>query len=154
VNAESFGMNAVAVFAGAFLILTLVTLVIPGLPPGEFVLEVLGFPQVSGSFLGVSVSTILNGLVNGFLWGFVVEAVYAVSRRGTGRKPLLPLHLKIPNTFSASVNHSDDPCVIFIKSKFVMRTLQEFIRIVVVSPFFNLIAMFIAEIYVRDRVFL
>ena len=90
-NAESFRMNAVAVFAGAFLILTLVTLVIPGLPPGEFVLEVLGFPQVSGFFLGVSVSTILNGFVNGFLWGFALAAVYALSRRGAERKPLLPL---------------------------------------------------------------
>jgi predicted flap endonuclease-1-like 5' DNA nuclease len=91
VNAESFRMNAVAVFAGAFLILTLVTLVIPVLPPGEFVLEVLGFPQVSGSFLGVSVSTILNGFVNGFLWGFALAAVYTLSRRGAERKPLLPL---------------------------------------------------------------
>jgi predicted flap endonuclease-1-like 5' DNA nuclease len=84
-------MNAVAVFAGAFLVLTLVTIVIPVLPPGQIVSEVLGFPQVSGSFLGISISTILNGFVNGFLWGFTVAAVYALARRGTKRKPLLPL---------------------------------------------------------------
>jgi len=84
-------MHTVAVFAGAFLILVAVTLVIPGLPPGEFVFDVLGFPQVTGSFLGISVSTLLNGFVNGFLWGLVAVAVFGLSRRGTGRKPLLPL---------------------------------------------------------------
>jgi predicted flap endonuclease-1-like 5' DNA nuclease len=91
VSAASFSMNAVAVFAGAFLILAVVTLVIPVLPPGEFVLEVVGFPQLAGSFLGISVSTILNGFVNGFLWGLVAAAVYALSRRGAGRKPLVSL---------------------------------------------------------------
>jgi predicted flap endonuclease-1-like 5' DNA nuclease len=82
-------MNAVAVFAGAFLILAVVTLVIPGLPPGELIFEVFGFPQATGSFMGISVSTLLNGLVNGFLWGLFAAAVYGLSRRG--RKPLLPL---------------------------------------------------------------
>jgi predicted flap endonuclease-1-like 5' DNA nuclease len=84
-------MNAVAMFAGVFLTLAVITLVIPGLPPGELVLEVAGFPQAAGSFLGISVSALLTGLVNGLLWGIVAAAVYALSQRGTGRKPLLPL---------------------------------------------------------------
>ncbi len=84
-------MHAVAVFVGAFSILVVVTLAIPGLPPGELVFEVLGFPQVTGSLLGISVSTLLNGFVNGFLWGLVAAALYGLSRRGTGRKSLLPL---------------------------------------------------------------
>ncbi|MGW8288982.1 MAG: DUF4332 domain-containing protein [Candidatus Bathyarchaeia archaeon] len=84
-------MNTVVVFAGVFLILAAVTLVIPILPPGELVLEVAGFPQVTVSFFGFSVSTILNGLVNGLLWGFVAAVVYALARRGTEREPLLPL---------------------------------------------------------------
>jgi predicted flap endonuclease-1-like 5' DNA nuclease len=86
----SLFMHAVAVFAGAFLVLVAVTLAIPGLPPGEMVFEVLGFQQMTGSFLGISFSTLLNGFVNGFLWGLVAAAVYALSRRGS-RKPLLPL---------------------------------------------------------------
>jgi predicted flap endonuclease-1-like 5' DNA nuclease len=84
-------MNAVAVFAGAFLILAAVTLVIPGLPPGELIFEAAGFPQATGSFSGISVSTLLNGLVNGLLWGLVAASLYAFSQRGNGRKPLLPL---------------------------------------------------------------
>jgi predicted flap endonuclease-1-like 5' DNA nuclease len=94
----SLRMHAVAVFVGAFLILVVVTLAIPGLPPGELVCEVLGFPQVTGSFLGISVSTLLNGFVNGFLGGLVAGAVYALSRRGS-RKPLLPLPVaeKLPS---------------------------------------------------------
>jgi predicted flap endonuclease-1-like 5' DNA nuclease len=87
----SLYMHAVAVFAGAFLVLVVVTLAIPSLPPGEMLFEVLTFPQMTGSFLGISVSTLLNGFVNGFLWGLVAAAVYALSRRKTGRKPLLPL---------------------------------------------------------------
>ena len=82
-------MNALSVFAGAFLILAAITLVIPGLPPGELIFEVVGFPQATGSFIGISVSTLLNGLVNGFLWGLFAAAVYGFSRRG--REPLLPL---------------------------------------------------------------
>jgi len=81
-------MQAVAVFAGVFLILVVVTMVIPGLPPGELFFEVLGFPQVTGSLLGISVSTLLNGVVNGFLWGLVAAAVYGLSRRGTKPKQL------------------------------------------------------------------
>jgi predicted flap endonuclease-1-like 5' DNA nuclease len=84
-------MNAGAVFAGGFLILALVTLVIPVLPPGQFVLEVVGFPKVTGSFLGISFSTLINGVLNGLLWGLVAAALYALSQRGSGRKPLLPL---------------------------------------------------------------
>jgi hypothetical protein len=84
-------MNVVTVFAGAFLILTAVTLVIPTLPPGELVTDVLGFSQATDSFFGISVSTLLNCLVNGFLWGLVAATAYAVFKRGTDRKPLLPL---------------------------------------------------------------
>jgi predicted flap endonuclease-1-like 5' DNA nuclease len=83
-------MNAVAVFAGAFLILAVITLVIPGLPPGELVLEVVGFPQATGSFLGISFSTLLNCLANGLLWGIVAATVFALSQLGK-RKPLLSL---------------------------------------------------------------
>lgn len=94
-----FSMHAVAVFAGAFLILVVVTLAIPNLPPGEFFFEVLGFPQVIGSFFGISISTLLIGVVNGFLWGLVAAAVYALSRRGTGRKELPPMPVadKLPS---------------------------------------------------------
>jgi predicted flap endonuclease-1-like 5' DNA nuclease len=92
-------MQAVAVFAGVFLILVVVTLVIPSLPPGELFFEVLGFPQVTGSLLGISVSTLLNAVVNGFLWGLVAAAVYGLSRRGTGRKslPQMPLPDRLPS---------------------------------------------------------
>jgi predicted flap endonuclease-1-like 5' DNA nuclease len=93
-------MHAAAVFAGAFLTLVVVTVVIPGLPPGELFFEGLGFSQVTGSLLGISVSTLLNGVVNGFLWGLVAAVVYGLSRRRTGRKPLpqMPVANKLPAT--------------------------------------------------------
>jgi predicted flap endonuclease-1-like 5' DNA nuclease len=82
-------MNTVAVFAGAFLILAIITLIIPGLPPGELIFKVFEFPQSTGSVMGISISTLWNSLVNGFLWGLFAASIYGLSQRG--RKPLIPL---------------------------------------------------------------
>ena len=78
-------------FTGAFLILVVVTLIIPDLPPGQLLFEVLDFPQIANFFFGISVSTLLNGVVNGLLWGLVGAALYWIFRRGTERKPLPPM---------------------------------------------------------------
>ena len=93
-------MKADAMFAGVFLVLVVVTLVIPGLPPGGFFLEFLGFPQVTGSMLGIFLATMLNGVVNGLLWGLVAVAVFCLSRRGTTRGPLPPMRVaeELPST--------------------------------------------------------
>ena len=92
-------MNTFALFAGAFLILAVVTLVIPGLPPGELVSEAFGFSQATGSLLGISVSTLLNGWLNGLFWGAVAVVVIGLSRRETEREPLLsmPEPTKLPS---------------------------------------------------------
>ena len=84
-------MNTFALFAGAFLILAVVTLVIPGLPPGELVSEAFGFSQATGSFLGISVSTLLNGWLNGLFWGAVAVVVIGLSRQETECEPLLSM---------------------------------------------------------------
>lgn len=95
----SLSMQAAAVFAGAFLILVAVTLIFPGLPPAQLFFEVLGFPQITGSFFGISVLTLLNGVVNGFLWGLVGAALYGLSRRGAERKtlPPMPVVVELPS---------------------------------------------------------
>ena len=84
-------MNAAALFAGVFLIFVVFTVVVPGLPPGELVFVAFGFPQATGSFLGVSVSILLYGAVNGFIYGLVAAAAFGLASRGTKRKPLSPV---------------------------------------------------------------
>jgi predicted flap endonuclease-1-like 5' DNA nuclease len=84
-------MQADAVFAGVFLVLLVVTLVIPGLPPGGLLVELLGFPQAIGSSLGLLLAAMLKGAINGLLWGLVALAVFMSSDLGRGRKPLLSL---------------------------------------------------------------
>ena len=93
-------MQTAAIFASVFLIFIVLTVVIPGLPPGELFFETLGFPQVTGSLLGVSVSTLLNGAVNGLIYGLVAAAAYSLSSRGTKRKPLpkIPKAYEVPST--------------------------------------------------------
>ena len=81
-------MKAAALFASVFLIFVALTIVIPGLPPGELVFEAFGFPQVTGSFLNISASILLNGAVNGFIYGLVAAAAFGLASRGTKRKPL------------------------------------------------------------------
>jgi predicted flap endonuclease-1-like 5' DNA nuclease len=84
-------MQADAVFAGVFLVLLVVTLVIPSLPPGGFLVEFLGFPQAIGSSLGILLAAMLKGAINGLLWGLVALAVFMLSGLGRGRKPLPPM---------------------------------------------------------------
>jgi predicted flap endonuclease-1-like 5' DNA nuclease len=84
-------MHADAMFAGVFVVLVVVTLVIPSLPPGGLLLEFLGFPQAISSSLGILLATILKGVVNGLLWGLAALAVFWLSGLGTRRKPLPPM---------------------------------------------------------------
>ena len=46
------------------------------------------------------------------------------------------------------IDYFDDPCVVLIKSKLIVRTLQEQTRIIIGSQFFDLSADDAAEIYV------
>lgn len=92
-------MQTAALFASVFLIFVALTVVIPGLPPGELFFDALGFPQATGSLLGISVSTLLNGAVNGFIYGLVAAAAYGLASRGNKRKPLpqIPRAYEIPS---------------------------------------------------------
>lgn len=84
-------MSATAIFAGAFLLLVVITFVIPGIPPGELLYEFLGIPQPTLFIWGISAATILNGITNGFFWGILAAAIYGLSRHVAKRKALPPM---------------------------------------------------------------
>lgn len=114
-------MSAKAVFAGAFGLLVAVTLILPSLPPGEFLYELLEMPHISQSIIGISVSTLVYGFINGFLWGLVAAAVYGLSRRisRSRRLPPMPVARRLPTPPPQPVRA--DPRVEKIPPSFTVR---------------------------------
>jgi predicted flap endonuclease-1-like 5' DNA nuclease len=81
-------MSKAIVFVIAFLVFFAVTLVIPGLPPGDMITSLTEIPNtltatIVGSITG---TTIVNGVINGLIWGIIVFAIYAVIYRSPKKK--------------------------------------------------------------------
>jgi predicted flap endonuclease-1-like 5' DNA nuclease len=70
-------MSKAVVFAIAFLLLFVVTLIIPALPPGEMISNLVGISGTA-SILGFSVMTIINGILNGLIWGAIIFIIYVL----------------------------------------------------------------------------
>jgi hypothetical protein len=83
-------MSKAVVFAIAFLCLFAVTLVIPAIPPGDMVSSLVGISETT-SILGISGLTIVNGIINGFVWGIIVFIIYALTSRTQKKKELPPM---------------------------------------------------------------
>lgn len=83
-------MSAASIFAGAFLLLVVITFVIPALPPAQLLYDFLNIPQTTLTIWGISVATLLISITNGFFWGIVATALYGLFGYVT-RKPLPPM---------------------------------------------------------------
>ena len=70
-------MPKVLVFAIVFLLLFVVTLVVPALPPGDMIIGLFGIPATE-VVSGISIVTILNGVMNGLIWGLIAFLIYVV----------------------------------------------------------------------------
>jgi predicted flap endonuclease-1-like 5' DNA nuclease len=71
-------MSKVVVFAIVFLLLFVVTLMVPVIPPGGMIIGLFGISEAA-SIVGISVVTILNGIINGLIWGLIVFIIYVVA---------------------------------------------------------------------------
>jgi hypothetical protein len=108
-------MSKAVVFVIAFLCLFALTIVIPILPPGDMISSLLGVPTTT-SILGISGATIVNGIINGLIWGLIVFAIYAVSSRPK-KKTLPPMMtpnyppppIPTPTSDTTSVTMSEKP---------------------------------------------
>jgi len=83
-------MSKAVVFAIAFLLLFVVTLVIPALPPGEMISSLVGISGTT-SILGISAVAIVNGIINGLVWGIIVFIIYVLVRPAPKRKEFPPM---------------------------------------------------------------
>lgn len=81
-------MSAAAMFIVAFLFLMGLTGLFPSLPPGQFLCEILGVPQLILSIGGFPITTLSYALTNGFFWGVIATGIYGLSCHVTKRKPL------------------------------------------------------------------
>jgi predicted flap endonuclease-1-like 5' DNA nuclease len=83
-------MSKAVVFAIAFLVFFAITLVIAALPPGDIITSFVGIPETitTTSILGITGTAIVNGLINGFVWGTIVFVIYALIYRAPKKKKL------------------------------------------------------------------
>jgi predicted flap endonuclease-1-like 5' DNA nuclease len=83
-------MSKVVVFAIAFLLLFLLTLVLPVIPPGGMIIGLFGVPAIE-VVAGITVETILNGILNGLIWGLIVFLIYVVVSPGPKKRDFEPM---------------------------------------------------------------
>lgn len=83
-------MSRAVVFVIAFLCLFGLTIVIPLLPPGNIIRSAFGIPELTSVF-GSYGAAIVNGIINGLIWGIIVFAIYALAQRPPKKRTLPPM---------------------------------------------------------------
>jgi predicted flap endonuclease-1-like 5' DNA nuclease len=83
-------MSKAVIFVLVFLLLFVVTLVLPIMPPGSMVIGLFGISEAV-SVLGISVATILNGIINGLIWGLIVFVIYVLVNPGPKKREFEPM---------------------------------------------------------------
>jgi predicted flap endonuclease-1-like 5' DNA nuclease len=84
-------MSGIVVFTVAFMVILGVTIAVPILPPADMLYALTGIQPVTTYIVGISMGTILNGIINGLIWGALILAFYAVARRSSRNEPLPPM---------------------------------------------------------------
>ena len=67
---------AKTVLAVTFVFLVGFTLVAPSFPPAPLLYKYLSIPQTTLSFYGISIATLLNGIINGIFWTIFAACTY------------------------------------------------------------------------------
>ena len=82
-------MIGAVIFVIFFLVFLAVTLGVPTLPPGNMIHELLGIPLTETPVLGIPTWLLINAIVNGVVYGFIIWLVYSVIAKttGVGKKP-------------------------------------------------------------------
>jgi len=105
-------MLGAVVFAAAFLCLLGITLGVPAIPPGEIIYPFLGIPEMTYSIFGISGVVLVNGIINGVVWGVIVWMIYALGRRASKREVIPPMsvpvytHIPAPTSLRRGVKRS------------------------------------------------
>lgn len=68
-----------------------ITLLMAGFPPAQIIREYLGIPEMASSIWGIPLTSILDGITNGFFWVLVGGIIYGLAHQGRKVQPLLPM---------------------------------------------------------------
>lgn len=78
------------IFAITFVVFIGITLMVPSFPPAQLLYKYVSIVQTTLSIWGISIATLLSGIINGFLWTIIVIAAYGFAR--------LALHIRKPRS--------------------------------------------------------
>ncbi len=75
----------------AFATTVCVTLIIPSFPPAHLLFNLLGLPQATMVIFGVSIATLIAGIINGVFWTMLAATTYVFTQLVMPTKKLKPL---------------------------------------------------------------
>ena len=79
-------MIGAVIFVICFLAFLAITLGVPTLPPGDMIHELLSIPVIDYPVLGIPAWLLINAIVNGVVYGFVIWLVFSIVNIATKRK--------------------------------------------------------------------
>jgi hypothetical protein len=71
-------MIGAIIFVVFFLVFLAVTLGFPTLPPGSMIHELLGIPLTEYLILGIPAWLLINAIVNGVVYGFIIWLIFTI----------------------------------------------------------------------------
>jgi predicted flap endonuclease-1-like 5' DNA nuclease len=85
------GKKVGAAFGAVFLLVMVVTLVVPTFPPAALLLEFLKIPQGTISIGGIPEMTLIDSITNGFFWLAIGATIYGLFSLASKGDPLPPM---------------------------------------------------------------
>jgi predicted flap endonuclease-1-like 5' DNA nuclease len=80
-----------AACAAGFLLVVVVTLVVPFFPPAQFLDSFFGLPKNTASIWGIPVAVLFDGFMNGFFWIAIGAIIYGFFKFASKSEPLPPM---------------------------------------------------------------
>jgi len=78
-------MVGAVIFVIFFIVFLAITLGMPTLPPGSMIHELLGIPETGYLVLGIPAWLLINAIVNGVVFGFIIWLVYSLVSKSMSR---------------------------------------------------------------------
>ncbi len=80
-------MIGAVIFVIAFLGFLLITLGMPTLVPGNMIQQLLNIPMTPYPVLGIPTWILINAIINGVVYGFVIWLIFSLVNLSTKRRP-------------------------------------------------------------------
>lgn len=79
-------MIGAVIFIIFFLLFLAATFGMPTLPPGDMIQQALGIPFTDYPVLGVPAWILINAILNGVIYGFIIWLIFTLVKAATRRK--------------------------------------------------------------------